>query len=384
MNEQDDVGILLDGTRLPQVAHDRLLVVALLDLARQLRQGNHRHIQFLGQRLERSGNFGHLGGAVLTTRSGATHQLQVINHHQTQLTVLTRQPSGTRTQFKWIQCRRFIDEKICVLHFLDRIGQARPVIFSETPGAQALLVDTTHRTDQTHGQLSRTHLHREHRNRHALVNGHMLGHIQCKRGLTHRGAGRNDDEVAGLHARGHTVKVCKTRRHTGDVVWILAVVQVIDPLDHLRQHRLKILKTRATPRPVFGDLKDSCLGLVENLPGIAPLWIERGGGDFIRDGNQATQDRPVAHDLRVAAHIRRRGCATGQRIEVSQATRVFELAGGLERVMQGQHISRLIALHQPGQMLPDQPMVIPIEIVFAQHIANPLPGGVVEQHRTQH
>jgi predicted ribonuclease YlaK len=45
VHHQDDVGILFDGAGLAQVAHQRALVVAFLDLPRELRQGDDRHLQ---------------------------------------------------------------------------------------------------------------------------------------------------------------------------------------------------------------------------------------------------------------------------------------------------------------------------------------------------
>src|SRR5271169_5962392 len=42
-HEQDDVGVLLDRTRLAQIRQLRSLVLAVLDLTRQLRQRHDRH-----------------------------------------------------------------------------------------------------------------------------------------------------------------------------------------------------------------------------------------------------------------------------------------------------------------------------------------------------
>src|SRR2546430_4359121 len=55
VDEADDVGVLLDGARLPEVGElgTPVLAAALLRGARQLRQRHHRHIQLLGERLDR-------------------------------------------------------------------------------------------------------------------------------------------------------------------------------------------------------------------------------------------------------------------------------------------------------------------------------------------
>ena len=52
--------------------------------------------------------------------------------------------------------------------------------------------------------------------------------------------------------------------------------------------------------------------------------------------------------------------------------------------MDRQYIGRLIALEQLGHVLPNDPMVMPIEVVFAHDITDPLPGGVIEHDGTKH
>ena len=53
IDEQHHVGVLLDRAGFAQVGELRALVVAVLDLARELRQGHDRNVQLLGQRLQR-------------------------------------------------------------------------------------------------------------------------------------------------------------------------------------------------------------------------------------------------------------------------------------------------------------------------------------------
>src|SRR5699024_6842425 len=48
VDEQDEVGVLLDRARLAQVAHHRGLVLALLAAAVQLRDRDDRHLDLLG------------------------------------------------------------------------------------------------------------------------------------------------------------------------------------------------------------------------------------------------------------------------------------------------------------------------------------------------
>ena len=59
-HEQHHVGVLLDRAGFTQVRKLRALVVAVLDLTRELRQRHDRHVEFFGQRLEAGGDLGHL------------------------------------------------------------------------------------------------------------------------------------------------------------------------------------------------------------------------------------------------------------------------------------------------------------------------------------
>src|SRR5690606_40614280 len=52
VNEQDQVGVLLDGSGFAQVRQQRALVAALLESAVELGQSDHRAVELLGQRSE--------------------------------------------------------------------------------------------------------------------------------------------------------------------------------------------------------------------------------------------------------------------------------------------------------------------------------------------
>ena len=73
----------LPGHAFTQIRHNRFLVLALLDRTVQLRERNHRHLQFLGQHLQSAGDLRNFRGAVFL-RAGYLHELQVIHHHQIQ------------------------------------------------------------------------------------------------------------------------------------------------------------------------------------------------------------------------------------------------------------------------------------------------------------
>src|SRR5712692_5818080 len=73
-HEQHDVGILLDRSRLAKIGQLRALVVAVLDLPRQLRQRHDRHVELLRQRLQIGRDLGDLLHAVFLGPPGRALQ----------------------------------------------------------------------------------------------------------------------------------------------------------------------------------------------------------------------------------------------------------------------------------------------------------------------
>src|SRR3546814_9590672 len=94
VDEHDDVGVLLDRAGLAQVGELRALVLALLDGARELREGEDRHIEILGQGLEAAGDLRDLLHAVVGALvDRRLHELQVVDHNEAEA-VLALQAAG--------------------------------------------------------------------------------------------------------------------------------------------------------------------------------------------------------------------------------------------------------------------------------------------------
>ena len=68
VDEGDDVGVLLEAPRLTQVGEHRALVLAVLELAVELRQRDHRALELAGEDLQPAGDLRHLDLAVLGAR----------------------------------------------------------------------------------------------------------------------------------------------------------------------------------------------------------------------------------------------------------------------------------------------------------------------------
>ena len=108
------------------------------------------------------------------------------------------------------------------------------------------------------------HFHAENRHR-QFAHADMLGDIQRERGLAHRGPPGHDDHVARLQARGLLVEIGEAGRQPGDIGRIVAVIELLDAVHHLAQHRLIRDEALRDARAGFGDLEYPRLGLVEQL-----------------------------------------------------------------------------------------------------------------------
>src|SRR6185312_10712326 len=81
VDQQDHVCVLLDRAAFAQIRHDGFLVVPLRHGAVELRQGNHRDRQLLGENFQAARDFADLGRAILL-RARNLHELQIVDDHE--------------------------------------------------------------------------------------------------------------------------------------------------------------------------------------------------------------------------------------------------------------------------------------------------------------
>ncbi len=153
------------GHALAQVGHHRPLVGPLFQRAVELRQGDDRDVQFLGQPLERPGDFRDFSGPVFAV-AVAGHELEVIDHDQAQLVVvLPGQPAGPGADLHGGQAGRFVDEHRGFVEPAQGAGQLVPVVLGDPPGAQLVLVEPADGAEHPHHQLGGAHFHTEYGDR---------------------------------------------------------------------------------------------------------------------------------------------------------------------------------------------------------------------------
>ena len=68
-----------------------------------------------------------------------------------------------------------------------------------------------------------------------------------------------------------------------------------------------------------------------------------------------------------------------QRIQIRQTAHLVGFGGAGQRFVDRHNVGGPGQRDQARYMLPDNAVVETIKIVFAQHIANSIPGGIVQQ-----
>ena len=164
VEEEDHVGVLLERARLAQIGELGLLALAGLDRARELGERHHRHVQLLGQRLERARDLGDLLLPVL--RVAPPHELQVVDHDQVE-PVLGLHAPGLGARLEHGEGGRVVDVDRRLRQPARRIGQARPVARVEVAGAHLVGVHLGLGAEQPLHELLLGHLEAQHQ--HPLV-----------------------------------------------------------------------------------------------------------------------------------------------------------------------------------------------------------------------
>ena len=109
VEEEDDVGVLLDGARLAEVGHPGAAVLAVLDGPVELREGDDRDVQLAGERLEPPADLGDLLLAAVA-RLLAVDELDVVDHDQAEV-LPELEPAGVGGDLEHVPRGGVVDEQ---------------------------------------------------------------------------------------------------------------------------------------------------------------------------------------------------------------------------------------------------------------------------------
>ena len=379
VDEQDEVRILLDRAGFTEIRHHRALVLALLQAPVELRARHHRHHQLLGERLQRAGDLGDLRRAVLA-RARNVHELEVVDHDETE-PVLALEPAAAGAQLGRGQGGVVDDEDAGVVEQPELGGQTRPVLGVQPSGADLLLIDPAERREHPHDELLGRHLHAEHHDGLPGPYRRLLDEVHRERGLSHRRASRDDDQIAPLQTGRLPVEVRESGRQSGDRV--VPPVQLVDVPHHAGEHVLDGHRLLPAGAASLGDLEDAALGVVQKLVRRLPLRPVRRLRDLVAGPDQLAKHRALADDLRVRDDVRGAGGVPGELGEVGEAAHGFELAIPVEPLRHGDGIARPPFVAQARDRVEHGTMVVAVEVLAGQDVGDPIPRAVVDENAAQ-
>ncbi len=165
VEEHYHVGILLYGTRFPQIRELRTLIPApYLYGPAQLAQRYNGHIQFLGDVFQCSRyrcNF-LLPVSATALAAIARHELEVVDDDQLHV-VLCYQLSGLCPQFQDGECRCIVNKNRCFGELGGFMNELLPFIFFQLPFFNLFAIQLSLRRDQPVDQLNAGHFQRKYR-----------------------------------------------------------------------------------------------------------------------------------------------------------------------------------------------------------------------------
>ena len=205
------------GDALAQVRQDRLLLAAaLLDATAELGEGDHRDVELARQALEPAADLAHLLDAALDPALVA-HQLEVVDDDQAQAALdLVRAGGGTwrgprARRCRWSRRRTAAPRPGAGRPRGSSASAARPPCPRRRSSPLIRAWEATKRWASSDSDISSEN------SATAMAGQHrVLGDVGHQRRLAHRGAGGEDDQVAGLEAAGLLVEVLEARRRAGE------------------------------------------------------------------------------------------------------------------------------------------------------------------------
>ena len=85
-------------------------------------------------------------------------------------------------------------------------------------GPELVPVDSRPRAEQTIADFESAHFEADEEDGDLEVDSGVFGDVQGQGGFAHAGAGREDDELAGVETTGHVVEIEQARADAGDGV----------------------------------------------------------------------------------------------------------------------------------------------------------------------
>ena len=379
VDERHDVGVLLDGARFAQVRELRTLrAAAHLGGTAQLRQGDNRHVQFLGDGLERARNERHLLLAVALGVLVARHELEVVDDDDFDV-VVNLEPPGLGAELEDRKGRGVIDEQRRGAQRLGGRFEVAPLLGRQTARLDVVAAQPRLGDDKTHHQLHRRHFEREERHARFVVDGHVAGHRKHERRLTHRRTGRDDNQVRELPAQRHPVDGHETRRHAVEGAGVLRGLLDL----HQRPGQNILGRLHRTLDMPLRNLEDFALGKPDQLRHVGRFVV----GAFLDFGRRAYQlalHILLGNDFGVELHVGRRPDFLRQLGQIRRPADFLQLFLHLEPFGHGVEVDGLQLHRQFFDRLVYEPVFLGVERFGGHEFLHRNDAVLFEHQRAQY
>jgi hypothetical protein len=209
----------------------------------------------------------------------------------------------------------------------------------------------------------------------------MFGDVDGERGLTHRGAAGDDQQIAAPQATRFGIEVDEAGRQSARLVGI--VVQIVDLIDQSRQRLLGADVSLAAAR-AFGDREDLALGVLDELARRLALFVPDRARDLSAHGDERTQQRALLDDLRIRACVGGAGRIARQCAEIGKTARIGQLAETLQMFGDGDRIAGLRLAGERRDAFENDLVIGAEEIIRDDDIADAIPRGAIEHQSAKH
>ena len=376
VDEQDHIGVLLDGTGLAEVAEHRLAVAlfALHRLAGQLGQGDDRDVELLGGRLEGTGDGRDFLLAQAAEVGRTLHQLEVVHDDQADLLLLD-EAFGLGAELGQRQARGVVDVEGGLGEVRQRHVELLPLVGLQRNAALDLVGrEARLGGHQTLDELDGGHFEGEHRDGDVVVHRGVAGEVEGEGRLTDGRTGRQDDEVRRLPAHGDAVEARETGR---DAVEAGPALHFLDLVHRRIDQRADLLDILAGV--VLDGVVDLRLGGVDevvDIDGLVVGILE----DPVRGGNQLALDVLLLEDPDVILDVGRRADLLGQVHQRHGAADRLEVALGGQFGGDGDDVDGGVLVDEGVHRFEDHPVDGIVEAGRTEFLHRFVDDGGLDQH----
>ena len=376
VEEQHNVRVLLDASRVAKVAQLWFAVLTALRLAGELGEGEDRDVELFGDRLEPARDLRHLLDArVLAT---AAHQLEVVDNHQVDL-LLGPHPPGPGAQLADRERRGVVDPDVGLREPVHGARDSLEGVRVRLAGADQVGVDLGLAADEPLHQRLLAHLQGE--DHHPPLGEHrrVAGDVEGERRLSDRRPGRQDDQLAGLEALRHRIQPAVVGGHAVDD--LPALGSALHQLPGLGEHLGDVADLQAPPG--VGDGEDPPLRGVEDV--VGPLTgVEAELGHLPGRGDETAAHRVVHDDLGVVRHRGGGGHLLAQLGQVLDPPTPCQAAIPLQLHLEGEDVDWLTAIGERQRGPEDVAVALRVEVAGVQEVAHRQDGVGVDQQAAEH